>query len=47
MFETDTEAYILAGVNRMDLVEAVESGRVKASGPADAVAAYQGFFASM
>ena len=47
VFETDTEAYILAGVGRMDLVDAVESGRVKASGPADAVAAYQGFFASM
>ncbi len=47
VFETDTEAYILAGVGRMDLVEAVKSGRVKASGPAEAVAAYQGFFASM
>ena len=47
VFETDTEAYILAGVGRMDLVEAVESGRVKASGPADAVPAYQTFFASM
>ena len=47
VFETDTEAYILAGVGRMDLVGAVESGRVKASGPSEAVAAYQGFFASM
>lgn len=47
VFETDTEAYILAGVGRMDLVEAVKSGRVKASGSSEAVAAYQGFFASM
>ena len=47
VFDTGTEAYILAGVGRMDLAEAVKSGRVKATGPAEAVAAYQGFFASM
>ena len=47
VFETDTETYILAGMGRMDLADAVRSGRVKATGSAEAVAAYQGFFASL
>lgn len=47
VFETDTETYILVGVGRVDLEDSVELGLVKATGPADAISAYKGFFENM
>jgi putative sterol carrier protein len=44
IFRTDGEAYVLTGVGRMDLFEALASGRIKAEGPAKDIEAYASHF---